>query len=478
MKKSYQTWLRQESESWVAQELITREQAESILAQYPEKQVMPSFQRTFSAVGAVLIGLGLLLVLAHNWDALSRSVRLTSVLVLLVASQIATFGAVKWQRLERYREGLSLVQSLMVGASILLMAETFPLGTDYTPLLGAWMVLILPIAILADTLLPIFLYMAVFIAWLIGAYQSWYVWLSWPLLFAVIPMQRRMEEHETSGRGLFAWVMVVVSAATFMLCFCSYFGDFAVQITALFFYTLSALGIRLDRTDEFWNKPLFSLGLIGSLICTFGLTFYNMWHRSAEVELGAPLMLFLAIWVLAMFFARQHSRMTKGDMLLRLSSLMPYVIGGTSLLWLLGLPDGVAVTVMNIYLLVIGFFLVGRGYGKRQVSTFNIGMLFISSLVIARFFDVDMSLMARGGLYILLGLIFTGVNYRLMKQKGGGRVDEDTVLSQTTGEPIADERTAAGADTAEVGEHDADNEAVVMAGKTDEPDDTRELDDK
>lgn len=442
MKKSHQTWLREQAASWVEKEIITHEQADEILAGYPEKEIMPSFQRTFSALGAILIGLGLLLVLAHNWDALSRSVRLTSVVVLLILSQVGTFLSMKWARFERYREGLSFVQSLMVGASLFLVAQTFPLGMDHACLLCAWLVLILPIAVLAETQLPIFLYMAVFFVWLAGAHLSWYIWFSWPLLFVLVPLQRRMELNEARGRGIFAWLMVVALSATFLVCFRDYFGDFAMQIMAIFFYTLSSLGIRLDRTDEFWNKPLFSLGLIGSLVCTFLLTFYNMWHHSAEVALGAPLALLLATFGAAMFFVWQHSRMTKGDMLLRLSSMMPSVIGVTSLLWLMGLPDGIAVTIMNIYLLVIGLFLLGRGYRKRQVSIFNIGMLLISALVIARFFDVDMSFLARGVLYIVLGLVFLWVNYRMMKQKGGGKVNENTVLRSVETEPADEERSS------------------------------------
>lgn len=440
MKKSHQTWLREQAATWVDKDIISREQAEKILAGYPEKQIMAwTFQRTFGVLGAILIGLGLLLVLAHNWDALSRGIRLTSVMVLLVLSQVGTLLSMKVNRFERYREAMSFLQAVMVGASIFLMAETFPLGMDVAGLLLAWMILILPIAVLADTVMPIFLYMAVFFAWLGGAYTSWYIWLAWPLLFALVPLQRHMEENESRGRGILAWLMVLALSGSFLVCFKGYFGDFAMQIMAIFFYTLSSLGLRLDRTDEFWNKPLFSLGLIGSLVCTFLLTFYNMWHRSAEVSLGAPLVLLLATFGVAMFFVWQHSRMTKGDVLLRFSSMMPSVIGVTSLLWLMGLPDGVAVTIMNLYLLVIAFFLLGRGYRKRQVSIFNIGMLLISALVIARFFDVDMSFLARGVLYIILGLVFLWVNYRMMKQKGGGTVNENTVLQQVETES-ADEQ--------------------------------------
>lgn len=431
MKKSHQTWLREEAAKWVDKEYITHAQAEKILAEYPEKQILPmTFQRTFSALGAILIAIGVLLVLAHNWDALSRGIRLTSVISLLLLSQGATLATMHIERFARYRESMALVLSLMVGASLILMGQTFYLGIDTSWLFGVWMVLVLPIALLTETVLPVFVYAALFFVWLTQAYDAWYIWFSWPLLLVLVPFQRKLEANETRGFHALTWMIVIGLVVAFLVCCRPYFGDFAVQIMALFFYRMSALGIELDKTDEFWNKPLFSLGLTGSLFCMFLLTFYNLWHRSTDVAFGAPVIVLVGMFALAMISIWQNSRRTRGDLLARFSSLAVPVIGITSLLWMVGLPDWVAVGIMNGYLIIIGLYLMVRGYVRQQVSVFNIGMLLITALIVARLFDVDMNFLVRGVLYIVLGIVFFGVNYRMRKQKGGVTSHENTVRKQ------------------------------------------------
>lgn len=435
MKKSHQTWLREEAEKWVKKDLITASQAERILAEYPEKQILPmTFQRTFSALGAILIAIGVLLVLAHNWDALSRGVRLTSVISLLVLSQSAMLATMHSKRLARYRESMSLVLSLMVGAALVLAGQTFYLGMDTSWLFGVWMVLVLPIALITETVLPIFVYAVLFFVWLTQAYDAWYIWFSWPLLLALVPFQRKLEVNETRGFHALTWMIVIGLVIAFLVCCRPYFGDFAVQIMALFFYRMSALGIELDRTDEFWNRPLFSLGFTGSLFCMFLLTFYNLWHRSVEVSFGAPVIVLVGMFALAMISIWQNSRRTRGDLLARFSALAVPVVGFTSLLWIVGLPDWLAVGIMNAYLIIVGLYLMVRGYVHQQVSVFNVGMLLITALIVARLFDVDMDFLVRGVLYIVLGIIFFGVNYRMRQRKGGATSHENTVLQQVESE--------------------------------------------
>ena len=474
MKKSHQTWLKEEAEKWVEKDIITASQAEKILAEYPEKQILPmTFQRTFSALGAVLIAIGVLLVLAHNWDALSRGVRLTSVISLLVLSQGAMLATMHIEKLARYRESVSIVLSLMVGAALVLTGQTFYLGIDTSWLFGVWMVLVLPIALLTETVLPIFVYAILFFIWLTQAYDAWYIWLSWPLLLVLIPLQHKLEEAETRGFHALTWLIVIGLVAAFLVCFRPYFGDLAVQIMALFLYRMSALGIELNRADELWNRPLFSLGFTGSLFCMFLLTFYNLWHHSSDIAGDAPVIVFVGMFAIALFSVWQNSRRMRGDLLARFSALAVPIVGFTSLLWLFGMPDWLAVGIMNAYLIIVGLYLMVRGYVRQQVSIFNVGMLLITALIVARLFDVDMNFLVRGVLYIVLGVVFFGVNYRMRKQKGGVTSRENTVSEQV--ESVAGEPQKVASDDGQADADERPTRPVLRVGesddraKTDEP---------
>ncbi|MBO5244543.1 MAG: DUF2157 domain-containing protein, partial [Selenomonadales bacterium] len=335
--------------------------------------------------------------------------------------------------LARFREAASLLQSAAVGISLILAAQTYDLGADPAWLFGAWMVLILPIALLMETVLPVFAYAALFFVWLLQAYDVSYIWFSWLLLLPLVPFQRRLEMDDARGCRVLAWLMVFGFAATFVACFHNWFGDYSVQIMAIFFYCLSAMGVRLDRTDEFWNKPLFSLGLTGALFCMYLLTFYNLWHRSTEVIFTPSFFLLLGVGAIGSFFVWQHSEAAKRDGLLRFSAMMVPIVGIVSVLWIVGMPDWIAVSVINIYLFIIGICLAVRGLRGRQISVFNIGMLLTAALIIARFFDIEADLMVRGTLYGILGLLFLGGNCLIMKKKGGTAPHEDTDLQQMEG---------------------------------------------
>ncbi|MBQ5637051.1 MAG: DUF2157 domain-containing protein [Selenomonadales bacterium] len=467
MKKSHQTWLKEQAAKWVEKDIITSSQAERILAEYPEQQILPmTFQRTFSALGAILIAIGVLLVLAHNWDALSRGVRLTSMVVLLLVSQGATLATMHIERFARYREGVALFLSLMVGGTLILMGQTFYLGIDTSWLFGVWMVLILPIAFLTETASPVFAYAVLFFIWLTQAHDAWYIWFSWPLLLMLIPLQRRFEENETSGFHVLTWMIVIGLVTSFLVCLRPYFGDLAVQIMALFFYRMSALGVELNRADELWNRPLFSLGFTGSLFCMFLLTFYNLWHHSSDASGSTPVIVFAVMFAIALFSVWQNSRRMRGDLLARFSALAVPIVGFTSLLWLCGMPDWLAVGIMNAYLIIVGIYLMVRGYVRQQVSIFNVGMLLITALIVARLFDVDMNFLVRGILYIVLGVVFFGVNYRMRKQKGGATSHEITAVKQV--ESVERETQKVASDNGQTNADDRPARPVLRVVETDD----------
>src|SRR5262245_61254851 len=64
---------RQETPSWVSDGVVTAQQAEAILARYPESGRW--FQRPiaiFSILGGALVVLAVALVIAHNWQEIPR----------------------------------------------------------------------------------------------------------------------------------------------------------------------------------------------------------------------------------------------------------------------------------------------------------------------------------------------------------------------------------------------------------------------
>ena len=93
MKVNAQTrWLRGEVEKWTAENIISRSQADSLLQKYPEEEGgLPWGIIVFSSLGSILVGLGVILLFAYNWDVIPRMGKLAIIFASLCASHISGF---------------------------------------------------------------------------------------------------------------------------------------------------------------------------------------------------------------------------------------------------------------------------------------------------------------------------------------------------------------------------------------------------
>jgi hypothetical protein len=72
---------------------------------------------------------------------------------------------------------------------------------------------------------------------------------------------------------------------------------------------------------------------------------------------------------------------------------------------------------VNCFLLAVGIFTLLRGIRAGRVLEANLGMLVITVLAVARFFDSEMEFIVRGVAFIAIGLGFLATNVVLFKRK-------------------------------------------------------------
>jgi len=82
---------------------------------------------------------------------------------------------------------------------------------------------------------------------------------------------------------------------------------------------------------------------------------------------------------------------------------------------------GTVQALMNLYVLGLGVALIGLGVRDRRLGVVNLGMLVTAALVIARFFDRDLSFVLRGLAFIAVGIGFLATNVMLIRRKRGAR---------------------------------------------------------
>lgn len=153
LPQGFREWLAKESQLWQDEGILQLGQRDRILGRYPAEENatgrMAFVLRTF---GVLLLGAALLLVIGHNWDDLSRTGRLTTVVAGLCGLQ----GIGLWYLHRDSRQGSvlgALAGCIMFGAAIALTGQIYHLDAHQPDALLAWCVGTLPFAILLDSTL-------------------------------------------------------------------------------------------------------------------------------------------------------------------------------------------------------------------------------------------------------------------------------------------------------------------------------------
>jgi uncharacterized membrane protein len=120
-------WLLAEIDRWVAEGIVTQEQAVRLRARYSPAEAGPPWGLiVFASAGAMVIGLGVILLFAYNWDAIPKFGKLALVFGALIAAHA---GAVRMLAGEGWRpkmgEALAVLGTMLYGAGIWLVAQIY-----------------------------------------------------------------------------------------------------------------------------------------------------------------------------------------------------------------------------------------------------------------------------------------------------------------------------------------------------------------
>ncbi len=149
-------WLTEELPRWRAEGLIREEQARLILARYglagAETTRTVKHQRIAQALaflGVALVGAGVILVVGANWEAIPRIARLLGLMALIAAFYGTGFHLAHARRTyPGTGRALILLGSLVWGASIFLVAQTYHAGAEggEKAAVLVWLLGVLPLA--------------------------------------------------------------------------------------------------------------------------------------------------------------------------------------------------------------------------------------------------------------------------------------------------------------------------------------------
>lgn len=414
-----------ELEELVANKVITPEVAGNIRAYYDK----PSENRgllviAFGIIGALLVGMGVVLIIAHNWDDLSNPVKLVIGLTpLLIAQAAAGFVVIRQVESQAWREGVGVILIFAVATAIAIVGQVYNMGGSLEKFILALTVLSLPVMYLLKSR------MASLLIWmLIGWYamhngfenysdrESWY----WPFALALLTVPFYIDllrkNRESNSVSFHNWV---VGIAVMIILIASE-GDAAEFLLIPMLIALFSIFILIGQLPVFYDRKLINNawlvgGSAGTILVLLFLTFdwFNVpfitkWWLAPFLYI--PIAMFIIAGSLLYMVAK---RIGYRNILSKSYTFIVFIP-----LFFIGLyKPGISILLTNLLLLLLGVFTIREGAMAGKLWKMNYGMLILSVLIACRFFDTDIPFVLRGLLFVAIGAGFFGMNYYMIRKR-------------------------------------------------------------
>ena len=389
----------------------------------------------FGILGGTLVGLGVILLLAHNWADLSRAARTALAFAPLVAAQLLALWIFRaGKKSAAWREGVGLFWTLAVGAAIALVAQTYHIPGDAGRFALTWMLLTLPIVYLLNATGPALVYLAGMTFWAIDAQSNAGQALPfWPLAALILPhvvSAARGNPYAARPALLFWGIAFALCVAVGVTLEKILPGLWIIVYGALFAIFYLAGEFWFGEAPSAWQKPFQTFGAVGGVVLAFLLTYDWPWqeigwrywrHGAAYHGFAALLDYSLAALLPAAAIALLVSSVRRGKAhALFIGALPILAVLGFALVAQTG-EEAAALALFNLYVFAVGLALLVQGFRARRASTVNAGLLVVFALILLRFFDEDLGFVFRGVVFVLLGLAFLAVNLVLARKKGAAQ---------------------------------------------------------
>lgn len=377
----------------------------------------------FGVLGSILVGLGIVLILAHNWDEFSRAAKTIFAFLPLVVGQIIVGYSILKIKSRTWKEASGTFLFFAVGSSIALVSQIYNIPGNLSSFILTWILLCWPLIFLlkSDVLVILHLVFATYYACAFGyGYDSTgsSPWLYIVLLVMVLPhyWQAIKQRPNANITSLLHWIWplsVIITLGAFV--------DNHDDVGYLMYVILFGLFYNIGKLPYLDNQSLRRngyaiLGSLGTVVLLLYSSFNWLWEFEIQdsslhsQEFYIALVLFLAGTGILMYsYSKQW---IQGFNLFQFAFII------FTILFFFGMSNHIIATIIvNVLILALGVSTIKIGADKFHFGILNYGLLIITALVVCRFFDTDMSYDIRGLLFVLVGIGFFLTNYVMLKKQ-------------------------------------------------------------
>ena len=445
-------WLRGQLPDLVTAGVISSENAAAIERHYAPAEARSGFGFVILAtVGAALVGAGIILLIAHNWDDLSRATRTGIAFIpLIIALTLVAFVLMERNQSRPWRESVAIFDFAAMATAISLISQTYQIQGSFAEFMRVWLLLYLPIIYLLRSSVGAAVYGIGTIIWLFSREFGVFMRAAnpmfyWFLFLLIVPYFLFRFFDNRGSRETAALAIVMTISLVFGLGFTADFAksDLGGIAFAGLFTAIYLCGIKFFPRAHERLHVIALLGGIGTGVTAIILSFESSWHMGREFFWGDRTLSANIAFALEFLLPIVAIALAVSDLLRRRyqfslsAAAFPIV---TAIAWgmanicepasttptnrLAIFPHWpgtrcsfAAAAIINCYALWLGIDILMRGIRSNSVARANFGLLLIAVLALSRFFDSELSFVTRGLGFILVGAGFLVANILMFKKR-------------------------------------------------------------
>ena len=413
----------------VKAQVITEETADRIKVYY-SGQVSQSTNRlfvVFGILGALLVGMGIVLIIAHNWDVLPKVVKLATGLLPLLAGQTAA-GILVLNRSENrtLREGTGVFLVAAVAISISIVSQVYNIEGNLGNFLLLWTSLTLPVIYVLRSSMASLLYISG-ITWYACevsyfGYPHGHAWWYWLLFILILPFYY-FEFLKNGNKNNFFYFHSWLLALSLTTCLGVFIDDHGELMMIAYMSLFSAFVILSEMptfdTGRVISNAYLVIGSLGVTISLLILSFDFYWGELIDSPSENPTqsMEFTVSVVTTIIASVLLVIGLRGKSLTQINS-KSFAFIVFIILFFVGMKaPTMAQLLINLVILMFAVHTIRNGAQRNHLGILNYGLLIITALILCRFFDTDFSFVVRGLLFISVGVGFFATNYYMVRKR-------------------------------------------------------------
>jgi uncharacterized membrane protein len=401
--------------------VITPEVAAQITEYYHSKSKASNrLVIVFGILGALLTGLGIILIIAHNWDQLSRPVKLSLALTPLCIGQVlCAFTLIRKSSNVVWREASSVFLLCAIASAIAIVSQVYNIHGDLGSFMLVWMLLSLPLIYITQSRVTSLLvicgitHYAAYVSYLDG--PSKIAWYYWPMLAAILPFYYNLYKQKGSNFIVVHSWLLPISLTISLGMFARENGELMFIGYACMFSAFVLVSALINATDKRGSLAFNLIGTVGLLSFFLLHTFESFFRYFDHLDLAS-----LEGQVSCVLFCLTVAMLIYSLRKVPTSDIQPAAylfILFTGLFFVGRIYPHVAQVGCNLIVLSMALLTTRRGAKDNNLIMLNFGLVILAALVLCRFFDSEISFVVRGILFILVGFAFFAANFYTLKKR-------------------------------------------------------------